>query len=62
MPTYDYECKKCGHTFDKFQTMMAARLIWCPKCDGVLERLIGVGGGFLLKGDGWTGKFYKGRK
>jgi putative FmdB family regulatory protein len=52
MPTYEYRCSSCGHRFEKFQSMNAEPLRECPECKGVLERLIGAGGGFLVKGGG----------
>ena len=54
MPTYDYECQSCGHGFEKFQSMTARVLRKCPECgERSLVRLIGPGGGFLFKGDGF---------
>ena len=32
MPTYDYECKDCGHCLEAFQSIMAKPLRKCPKC------------------------------
>jgi putative FmdB family regulatory protein len=53
MPTYEYECQKCGHRFDEFQSMTAKPLVRCPKCRGKLKRLIGAGAGLLFKGSGF---------
>ena len=53
MPTYEYECRKCGHRFEEFQSMKDAALTACPKCGGELKRLIGTGAGFLFKGSGF---------
>jgi len=55
MPTYEYECKKCGHHFDAFQSMNDDRLTDCPqaKCRGKLKRLIGAGAGLIFKGSGF---------
>ncbi|MCM8769752.1 MAG: FmdB family transcriptional regulator [Candidatus Omnitrophica bacterium] len=52
MPTYTYECLKCGRTFEIFQQMTAPHLKECEKCHGELRRLIGPGGGFIFKGSG----------
>lgn len=58
MPTYDYECTNCKHTFQELHDM-ATRLQKCPKCAQLtLVRLIGSGSGFIFKGDG----FYATRK
>ncbi len=53
MPTYDYECKDCGHTFEHFQSMSEDPLKICPECGGVLRRLIGGGMGIIFKGSGF---------
>ena len=54
MPTYDYECKKCGHTFETFQSMSEDPLEKCPSCaKNGLKRLIGGGLGVIFKGSGF---------
>ncbi len=34
MPTYDYECKKCGHRFSEVMAMAEheKKKVRCPKC------------------------------
>ncbi|MDD5070520.1 MAG: zinc ribbon domain-containing protein [Candidatus Omnitrophica bacterium] len=59
MPTYDYECKKCGYTFEKFQKMTDAPLKSCPKCKAPVRRLIGGGTGLIFKGSGFYITDYK---
>jgi len=59
MPTYEYECQKCGHRFDEFQSMTAKPLVRCPKCKGKLKRLVGAGAGFLFKGSGFYATDYR---
>jgi putative FmdB family regulatory protein len=59
MPTYDYECTKCGHTYEAFQQMTAAKLTKCPKCGGKVKRLIGAGSGIIFKGTGFYQTDYK---
>jgi len=49
MPHYDYECQKCGHTFEIFQSMAEAPLKICPQCQGEVRRLIGGGTGIIFK-------------
>lgn len=34
MPTYEYECRKCGRRFERFQAMSDAPLERCPECRG----------------------------
>ena len=55
MPTYEYECKKCGHQFEQFQTITAEALTRCKKkgCRGRVRRLISSGAGLLFKGSGF---------
>jgi len=53
MPTYEYECEKCGITFEKFQSMKDDPIKKCPECDGTVRRLIGAGAGFIFKGSGF---------
>jgi putative FmdB family regulatory protein len=49
MPTYDYECRECGHRFEQFQKMSAAPLKACPKCGGKVRRLIGTGAAVIVR-------------
>jgi putative FmdB family regulatory protein len=53
MPTYEYECQKCSHRFELFQSMKAEPVKQCPECKGAVKRLIGLGGGILFKGSGF---------
>jgi putative FmdB family regulatory protein len=53
MPTYDYVCTKCGHTFEAFQRMSDKPLSRCPECKGAVRRLIGGGLGVIFKGSGF---------
>jgi putative FmdB family regulatory protein len=59
MPTYEYECLKCGHRFEEFQSMTAKPLTKCPQCKGKVKRLIGAGAGFLFKGSGFYTTDYR---
>ncbi|NLW51147.1 MAG: zinc ribbon domain-containing protein [Candidatus Brocadiaceae bacterium] len=54
MPTYDYECKQCGHRFEAFQGMSDEPLKTCPECGKKkLVRLIGGGAGIIFRGSGF---------
>jgi len=59
MPTYDYKCLDCSHTFEYFQSMTAEPLTKCPKCGGNLKRVIGTGAGPIFKGSGFYQTDYK---
>jgi putative FmdB family regulatory protein len=53
MPTYEYECKICGYTFDAFQSMSDEPLKSCPQCGKEVRRLIHGGAGIIFKGSGF---------
>ncbi|MDR1419709.1 MAG: zinc ribbon domain-containing protein [Treponema sp.] len=53
MPTYEYECKDCGHTFEAFQSMSDEPIKICPQCGRELRRLIHGGTGVIFKGSGF---------
>jgi putative FmdB family regulatory protein len=59
MPTYEYECRKCGVIFEKFQSMTDERLKSCPECKGRVDRLIGTGAGIIFKGSGFYETDYR---
>src|SRR2546425_11342181 len=54
MPTYEYKCSACGHTFERFQSMSADPIKRCPQCGKAkVKRLIGTGAGLIFKGSGF---------
>lgn len=59
MPTYEYECQKCGKKFDYLQSMSAKPLTKCIHCKGKVTRLIGGGAGLIFKGTGFYITDYK---
>jgi putative FmdB family regulatory protein len=60
MPTYEYRCRKCGHTFEKFQSITAEPVRRCPACGkNSAERLISAGAGVIFKGSGFYETDYK---
>ena len=59
MPTYEYECRKCGHLFEVFQSMTDPHRRFCPKCRGRVDRLIGAGAGIIFKGSGFHTTDYR---
>ena len=60
MPTYDYVCDACGHTFEEFQAMSEDPLTKCPQCKKLkLQRLLGTGAAILLKGSGFYQTDYR---
>lgn len=60
MPTYDYRCDACGHTFEEFQRMSEEPLQKCPQCKKKkLKRLIGTGAAIIFKGSGFYQTDYR---
>ena len=59
MPTYDYECDKCKHKFEVFESMSAKHQKRCPECGGKVTRLLGTGSGVIFKGSGFYQTDYK---
>ena len=61
MPTYEYECQKCGKTLEVVQSMKDEPLKVCPKegCrrkpwgKGRVKRLLSPGAGLIFKGSGF---------
>jgi putative FmdB family regulatory protein len=58
MPTYDYECKKCGR-FEVFQPITEEKLKKCPTCKSPVKRLLGAGAGIIFKGTGFYQTDYR---
>ena len=60
MPTYQYQCKKCGHELEDFQSISAPPLVRCPNCHtDNLVRVVGAGAGVIFKGSGFYLTDYK---
>ncbi|UCF78897.1 MAG: zinc ribbon domain-containing protein [Candidatus Eiseniibacteriota bacterium] len=59
MPTYEYECRKCGCVLEEFQKISDPPLSECPKCSGTLARLPGRGAGIIFKGSGFYATDYR---
>src|SRR4051794_19105719 len=60
MPTYDYECDACGHTFEEWQSFKDEPLTKCPACKKKkLRRLFGGGAAVIFKGSGFYETDYR---
>lgn len=60
MPTYDYRCKTCEHTWEEFQSITAKATKKCPECGKrQAERVIGPGAGIIFKGSGFYQTDYR---
>ncbi len=53
MPTYEYECRACGYTFERTQNMSDEPIRVCPECGKDVRRLIFGGSGVIFKGSGF---------
>ena len=61
MPTYEYVCAKCGHEFEKYQSIASEPLTTCLKeaCApkkwgrGKVKRKLSAGAGLIFKGSGF---------
>ena len=58
MPTYEYECNKCG-VIEIFHSISAAPCEKCPDCGAPVKRLISAGAGILFKGSGFYETDYR---
>jgi putative FmdB family regulatory protein len=53
MPTYEYECPRCG-VMDVFQSMRDPVLTECPTCHAKgLRKLVSAGAGVIFSGSGF---------
>lgn len=59
MPTYEYECQKCGHHYELYQSIKDGPKRTCPKCHGRVKRLLGTGAGLIFKGSGFYSTDYR---
>ena len=59
MPTYEYECEKCGIAFERFQSITAEPIKECPECGGPVRKLISAGVGVIFKGSGFYATDYR---
>jgi putative FmdB family regulatory protein len=60
MPTYDYVCKSCDHTWEVFQPITADALKKCPECGkSKAQRVIGPGAGIIFRGSGFYQTDYR---
>ena len=60
MPTYDYECDNCGHTFELFQGINDPVKRKCSECGKQkLRRLFGTGAAIVFKGSGFYQTDYR---
>ena len=60
MPTYDYKCNHCDHSFELFQHMTEKPVKKCPACGKLkAQRVIGSGSAIIFKGSGFYQTDYR---
>jgi len=61
MPVYEYECQKCGHRFEVWQSANDAPLTICEirGCHGKVQKVFHPVG-IIFKGTGWHITDYRG--
>ena len=60
MPTYDYKCNHCDHSFELFQHMSEKPVKKCPACGKLkAQRVIGSGSAIIFKGSGFYQTDYR---
>ena len=60
MPLYEYKCVKCGHRFEKIESVSASTTKRCPKCGAKAERMLAAPA-IQFKGSGWYVTDYAGK-
>jgi len=58
MPTYDYQCQKCGFEFEREQRITEDPIKTCPECKSRQAKRLLSAPGFILKGGGWYADGY----
>lgn len=52
VPTYQYACTACGHSFEQVQSFSEDSLTTCPQCEGRLRKVYNAVG-VVFKGSGF---------
>jgi putative FmdB family regulatory protein len=52
VPLYEYQCKKCGHRFERIQKFSDKAVKKCPECGGAVEQMLSAPA-VQFKGSGW---------
>jgi putative FmdB family regulatory protein len=57
VPLYEFQCKKCGHRFERIQKFSDPDPKSCPECGGKIERMLHAPA-VQFKGSGWYATDY----
>jgi putative FmdB family regulatory protein len=52
VPLYEYQCRKCGHRFERIRKFSDPPVKKCPQCGGRVEQLLSRSA-VHFKGSGW---------
>ena len=58
LPTYDYQCQKCGFEFARDQRITEDPIKACPECRSRQAKRLLSAPSFILKGGGWYADGY----
>jgi putative FmdB family regulatory protein len=58
LPTYDYQCQKCGFEFERDQRITEDPIKTCPECKSRKAKRLLSAPNFILKGGGWYADGY----
>jgi putative FmdB family regulatory protein len=61
LPLYEYKCVKCGHRFEKIESVSSPTSKKCPKCGAKAARMLSAPA-IQFKGSGWYVTDYAGKK
>jgi putative FmdB family regulatory protein len=53
MPTFDYQCISCGHTFEELTLSSQSEPESCPKCSSDIKKVIRGFPGVVYRGEGF---------
>ena len=53
MPNYEYQCKKCGHVFERDHGIGEKKKYRCPECSSQSTKKIISSVGVIFKGTGF---------
>jgi putative FmdB family regulatory protein len=62
MPTYEYQCEKCEHEFEREQRISDPPVKTCPECRSRKVKKLISRTSFVLKGGGWYSDLYSSSK
>lgn len=59
MPTYEYECQKCGSIQEVMHGITATLAVDCKICGGECHKIFSMNTNFVLKGGDWPSQGFR---